>query len=346
MANIDVSSYFFTAIVPVCNEGIVRHGGHNNGIDSSPIHVVREVLETLPTALQSHATERIGLNSPFARNRRTHFTRFAILDQPYFNGRDHKDALLTVVAQTDLLDPQPVDQIPCPYILWMIDFDLPDPDGDGEPRRYLEELWGQMALELGSIFQYCYGFDQVADAAGFATYMLRCQVETTMPFHDYWYVPPKLNSISILGLAVLPGAGVLILLPSLVAILLAAGRAIVRHWTGWTWNAGFVGWSGWAWLALLGLALLIVGLVIDYYWVLWKGRQPYPAAPGSDLRNVLKALYLQQAFTRFAIAQQRRDPGEWGAAFRAFLIATRPADLDGPTQPAGVIRSTLPGDAA
>jgi hypothetical protein len=86
--------------------------------------------------------------------------------------------------------------------------------------------------------------------------------------------------------------------------------------------------------------------VIDYYWILWKGRQPFPATPGSDLRNVLKALYLQQAFTRFAMEQLGRDPATWGAAFRTFLAETRPADLDGPTQPAGVIRSKLPGDAA
>jgi len=334
MANIDVSTYFFTAAVPVCNEGIVEH----DGMKSSPIHVIREVFETLPTALQSHATEEIGLNSPFSRNLRTHFTRFVILDQPYFNGRDHSNALVNAVANTDLLAPQPVDQITCPYIFWTIDFDLPDPAGTGEPRRYFEELWGQMEPELRAIFQYCYAFDTVTDAASFATYILRCQIETTMPFHDYWYVPPKLSPISTTGLALIPGAGALMLLASLVACIL--------RWTGWHWAAGFAGWGGWSWMPWLGLVLLIAGLVIDYYWILWKGRQPYPAAPGSDLRNVLKGLYLQQAFTRFTMEQQRRDPAEWGAAFRAFIAATKPADLDGPTQPAGVIRSKLSGDAA
>ncbi|MDV3459143.1 hypothetical protein RZN05_19255 [Sphingomonas sp. HF-S4] len=341
MADIDVSTYFFTAAVPVCNEGIVEHRslvGTKGVLKSSPIHIVREILETLPTALQSHATEEIGLNSPFSRNLRTHFTRLVILDQPHFNGRDHSNALVNSIKGTNLLDPQPVDQISCPYILWMIDFDLPDPRGAGEPRRYFEELWGQMAPELRSIFQYCYGFDAVKDAAAFATYILRCQIETTMPFHDYWYVPPKLDPISTTGLALIPGAGVLMLLASLLACLL--------RWSGWHWAAGFAGWSGWSWMPWAGLALLILGLVIDYYWVLWKGRQPYPASPGADLRNVLKGLYLQQAFTRFAMEQQRRDPAERGAAFRTFLAATRPADLDGPTQPAGVIRSKLPGDGA
>jgi hypothetical protein len=45
------------------------------------------------------------------------------------------------------------------------------------------------------------------------------------------------------------------------------------------------------------------------------------------------------------MAQQRRDPAKWGAEFRKFLTATKPGDLDGPTQPAGVIRSKL-GDVA
>jgi hypothetical protein len=319
MPNIDVNTYFFTAAVPVCNEGIVEH----DGMKSSPIHVVREALETLPTALQSHATEEIGLNSPFARNLRTHFARIAVLDQPNFNGRDHSNTLVNAVTNPNLLDPQPVDQLTCPYLLVMIDFDLGEHGGAGEPRRYLEELWQAMEIELKSVFQYCYRFDQVRDAAGFASLMLACQVETTMPFHDYWYVPPKLNAISTKLLLAIPAAG--LLLPLLAAVL---------------------GWISWPWGIALAILLLIVGLVIDYKWVLHKGNQPFPAAPGTSLRHVLKGLYLQQAFTRFAIEQQQKDPAQWGAAFRAFLDANRPADLDGPTQPPGVIRSRLPGDVA
>lgn len=319
MPNIDVNTYFFTAAVPVCNEGIVEHDGKK----SSPIHVVREALETLPTALQSHATEEIGLNSPFARNLRTHFARIAVLDQPNFNGRDHSNTLVNAVTNPNLLDPQPVDQLTCPYLLVMIDFDLGEHGSDGEPRRYLEELWQAMETELRSVFQYCYRFDQVRDAAGFASLLLACQIETTMPFHDYWYIPPKLTSIPTRLLLAIPIAG--LLLPLIAALL---------------------GWIGWPWGIALAVLLLIVGLVIDYRMVLRKGAQPFPAAPGTSLRHVLKGLYLQQAFTRFAIDQQHNDPAQWGAAFRAFLDANRPADLAGPTQPPGVIRSPLPGDAA
>jgi hypothetical protein len=319
MPNIDVNTYFFTGVVPVCNEGIVEH----DGMKSSPIHVVREVLETLPTALQSHATEDIGLNSPFSRNLRTHFVRLVVLDQPNFNGRDASDAVVSSIMGTNLLAAKPVDQFTCPYIMMMIDFDLLEAGGAGEPRRYFEELWGAMEPELRSVFQYCYGFDAVRDAAGFARYMIACQVETTMPFHDYWYVPPKLRSF--------PKA-VLIGVP-LVGPLLAVAAAIL-------------GLIEWPWAIALVILLLIAGLAIDYWLILRRGAQPLPAAPGTSLRHVLKGLYLQQAFTRFAIGQQERDPDQWGAAFRAFLDSHRPGDLDGPTQPPGVIRSQLPGDAA
>lgn len=319
MPDIDVSTYFFTALVPVCNEGIVEH----DGMKSSPIHVVREVLETLPTALQSHATEAIGLMSPFARNLRTHFARIVVLDQPHFNGRDHSDAIVNAIRNPDLLQPQAVDQLPCPYLMVMIDFDLPEPSGAGEPRRYLTELWQQMAPELRSIFQYCYGFEQVSDADAFAAYMLRCQVETTMPFHDYWYVEPQLGSVSKPLLLAPPALG--LALPLLAAVL---------------------GWIGWGAAIALAIVLLIVGLAVDYWLVMRQGAKAFPAAPGTSLRHVLKSLYLQQAFTCFAIEQQQRDPAQWGAALRAFLAATRPADLDGPTQPPGVIRSRLPGDVS
>ncbi|MCJ2186480.1 hypothetical protein [Novosphingobium beihaiensis] len=319
MPNVDVNTYFFTGVVPVCNEGIVEH----DGIKSSPVHVVREVLETLPTALQSRPTEAIGLNSPFSRNLRTHFARLVVLDQPNFNGRAHSNALVNAIMNTNLLQGQPVDQITCPYILVMLDFDLLEPDGAGDPRSYFEELWGQMEAELKSIFQYCYGFDKVSDAAGFASYMTGCQVETTMPFHDYWWEPPKLTAISTTTLIAIPAAG--LLLPLIAAI---------------------IGWIGWAWAIALAVLLLILGLLVDYRMIMRKGARPFPAAPGTTLPHVLKSLYLQQAFSRFAIEQQHRDPAEWGQAFRTFLEQTRPADVEFPTQPAGVIRSHAPGEAA
>lgn len=319
MLNLDGGHYFFTAAVPVCNKGTVEH----QGMKSSPIHMVREALETLPTALQSHAAEDVGIQSPFARSTRTHFARFIVLDQPAYNGRDHSDAVLNAIDGTDLLKAQPHDVLACPYLLVAIDFDPADASGAGEPRAYFEHLWGVMAEELKAIFAYCYGFGRVRDAASFADFILPCQIETTMPFNDYYWTDPlPLTSMSKLWLAAIPVAG--FVLPLLGALL---------H--KWSWGMG----------VLFAILLLIVGVVIDYGLIMRRGGKPFPAS-GATLPLVLKSLYLQQAFARFAAEQQDGDAAGDGAAFRAFLQAHRPNDLAGPTQPPGVIRTTFSGAAA
>ncbi|MEG3175163.1 hypothetical protein U1872_02905 [Sphingomonas sp. RB3P16] len=327
MPNLDAGHYFFTALVPVCNEGIVAHepvAGSAHTMKSSPIHLVRETLETLPTALQSHATEAIGIQSPFARSLRTHFARFLVLDRPHYNGRDPENAILESLANTDLLAPQPQDSLSCPYIVVMIDFDPVVPDGAGEPRAYVEELWGLMSVELSAVFRYCYGFGAVHDAKSFADFLLPCQIETVMPFNDYWTGPPPLKSLSIIALAVPPVAG--LVLP------------LIAHFA--------FGWSSLWGSVLVALALLIVGVLLSYAFVMWKGRQPFPGNPDATLPHVLKGLYLQQAFTRFVTAHQADTREARGAAFREFLVRHRPADLVAPTQPPGVIRSPFAEDGA
>ena len=319
MPDFDGGHYFFTAAVPVRNVGIVEH----EGMKSSPIHMVREALETLPPALQSAAAEKIGIQSPFARSLRTHFVRIVVLDGPFYNGRDHGDALVAAIKGTNLLEAQPVDVLACPYLLVMIDFDPADPDGKGDPREYFEELWRLMPEELIAVFRYCYGFPAVKDAAGFADFILACQLETTMPFNDYWVGSPPLKSLSTILLAAIPIAGLVV--PLLVA-----------WWRHWPW------WHG----LLLGLGLLLVGLALDYWVIMRRGSRPFPAAPNSTLRDVLKGLYLQQAFTRFVAEHQDSPPAALGAAFRAFLERHRPGDLDGPTQKPGVIRTEFPKGAA
>ncbi len=176
MPNLDGGHYFLTALLPVDNEGIVEHGPFK----SSPIHMVRDALEALPTALQSKAAEEVGIQSPFARSVRTHLARFVVIDAPFSNGRDPADSIVTAALHTDLLAAQPVDRLSCPYILFCADF---DPVGE-EPRSYLEELWTKAERELSSVFQYCYGFGAVKDAASFAAFFIACQIETTMPFND------------------------------------------------------------------------------------------------------------------------------------------------------------------
>jgi hypothetical protein len=161
------------------------------------------------------------------------------------------------------------------------------------------------------------------DGRSFADFILACQIETTMPFNDYWVGAPPLPSLSTGLLAAIPIAGLIV--PLLIA-----------WWRHWPW------WQG----LLLGIGLALIGVAIDYWIVMRRGARPFPAAPNSTLRDVLKALYLQQAFARFAAEHQDSKPAALGAAFRAFLTRHRPADLDAPTQPPGVIRSKFPKGAA
>ena len=70
------------------------------------------------------------------------------------------------------------------------------------------------------------------------------------------------------------------------------------------------------------------------------GNKPFPTAPDSDLRSVLKALYLQQKFTDFAIQNQGADDTALQTNFGAFLDEHKPGDLDNPTQQPGVISSS------
>jgi hypothetical protein len=87
---------------------------------------------------------------------------------------------------------------------------------------------------------------------------------------------------------------------------------------------------------LIGVAALVAyGL---YRWILRRGQAPLPTAPGCDLTSVLKSLYLQQHFTRFAIEAQGLSDAELHARFGAFLAAVKPADAS-PTQPPGEMRA-------
>ena len=259
-------------------------------------------------------------SKPFARSLRTHFLRLFVIDAPYYNGRDPADSIVSAIESTDLLKAQPSDRLACPYLALVADFD--PIGGADEPRAWLQELWTLARPELCSVFEYCYGFSAGGDAAAFADFVLKGQVETTMPFNDYWTVPPPLPSLSPIQLVITPLLG------------LIAGFAIVFE-------------EHWAWWAGVGLALLlaIAGLIFDYALVMQRGAKPFPTAPNSTLRDVLKALYLQQAFTRFAVDHQGAPPAQLRAAFAAFVAEARPDDLDKPTQPPGVVRSSFKPEA-
>ncbi len=221
MPNFDTGHYFLTTLAPI------KHGSASDerGVEVSHIERLRTTLAILPTALQSPATEQIGINSPFARDRHTHLCRFMVLDDVVYNGRPRSDAIVNALTGKDPLVPQKVDRLNCAYLMFAADFDAVKEEGDPLPETltpaeqdavrdaYARRLWQTMNLELREIYDNCVGFNEVSDADGFARYLGRCQVETTMPFNDYWIRPPKLHGLPVTGLIAL------VAVPALVTLI-------------------------------------------------------------------------------------------------------------------------------
>ena len=310
MPNRDGGHYFLTALSPIHADPCTRE----DGTITSPTAAVREALATLPTAAQSGVVAADGYRSPFARCDRTHLARLVVIDQPAFNGRVAGNTLVDAIRKTDLLAHGRPDTLTRAWILLAVDFDPAEGPGDGL-HAYLVGLWAVMEAELRDIYSHCYAFtDEVRDGDGFARYIRRCQVETTMPFNDYWIVPPPLPTLPLTGMA------------AAAAVFVVAAVAI-----------GARGGLGPALLALV--ASVAIAVWVAYRFVVARGARPFPTAPGSDLRTVLKALFLQQRFARFAIANQGVGPEALHRAFGEFVATDRPADIARPTQAPGVIRS-------
>lgn len=329
MPNFDGGHYFLTVMAPVRTDTVTPP-------DSAPVScelALREALACLPTALQSLASEPSGLNSPFSRNKRTHFVRFSVINDVIYNGRDPSDAILNAIDKTNPIIPQPVDRLTCPFMLISFDFDA-ESGADSVRDAYLSELWSEMSEELTAVFQYCFGFDQVKDGASFAAYIARCQVETTMPFNDYWITPPPLPVWNVKPWLVGIGIGAAVFLISLLIVICGLFGGDVGSW----WISGLLpSWLSWGGLCLIGLAATLVLIWMAYKSVMAAGLKPFPTAPNSDLKSVLKAVYLQQRFVDFVIDNQGKDAATLHAAFGAFVEQHKPSSLDEPTQTPGVI---------
>ncbi|HEY6873214.1 MAG TPA: hypothetical protein VI298_10860 [Geobacteraceae bacterium] len=314
----DGGHYFLTVLAPVRNTRLTER----SGVRCSAVQRLRDVLATLPTALQSQATEDIGLNSPFARNKRTHLARFVVIDDVPYNGRESDDALVTAACKIRPVTPQPQDRLSCPYLLFAADFDAKD--GSAETLRgYLGELWATMEPELRAIFGNCFGFERVGNAASFCDYVMACEVETTMPFNDYWVGKPPLKSRLLSAL-----------LPAIILLVPLALFSIFLVFLLVFGNYRLCDMIGRFWAILSGVT---VALYVAYRRVMAVGAEPFPAAPDSDLPAVLKALYLQRHFIRHFIATQGADDATLYDAFGRFADEHQPGNIQQPTQAPGVI---------
>lgn len=320
MPTFDGGHYFLTVLLPIKTEPIP-----DGSAFTSAVHALRKQLALLPTAAQSPAC---GTGqSPFARNTRNHFVRFAIIDDVAYNGREQDSAVWALLKNINPTIAQPQDHLTCPFLYFAAEFDAVS-GADAERDSYLAGLWATMNTELKHIFTFCVGFDaNVNDAASFAKYIARGQLETTMSFNDYYVdIAATVKSLPTwpADKNLIPaGAGAILFLLGLFIFCFISGRS------------GFT-------VMLLGAAVLAAGLWLAKASITAAGAKPFPAAPDSNLPAVLKGLYLQRAFTRFAIDNQMlavsaSSADELHAAFGNFIARNRPDNLDGPTQPPGVI---------
>jgi hypothetical protein len=330
MPNFDGGHYFLSVLIPIKSGEFVDH----HGVKTSPVHRVREELATLPKARQSKVTEETEWNSPFARNTRTHFARFVIIDDTVYNGRNPVDALRVALGRGsmrfDPTTPQSFDQLNCPYIFFAADFDARD-GSDEELRSYLSELWRTMQPELRAFLTYCVGFNERVsgdDPAAFCDYIKECQIETTMPFNDYDVrVDAPLPQLVSLRALALWGLGTAV--AAVIGVVMST-VLLIRT---------FPEFDPWVVLWVIIAAIGIAALYALYKFVLQRGDQPFPTVPDTTLPSVLKALYLQQQFTDFVIATQGLPPADLHAAFGRFLEEHKTADLSSPTQEPGVIKT-------
>jgi len=345
MPNFDTGHYFLTVLAPIKNDIIVDEDGQK----VSNREKIRALLALLPTALQSWATESIGLNSPISRSLRTHFFRMFVLDNVIYNGRTKTNAIVSRLKGEKMLVPQEVDVLNTAYLVIAVEFDAVFNDGDELPSSltkveqdqvrdaYCKDIWTKTGDGLTSIFQNCVGFDDVKTADQFADYIRRCQVETTMSFNDYWHIKPKLKSLSVKRLLMLIIAPLIIAAIGLLGCIFGASHIPLID------KIPIIGKflhipSLWAFLG--GIIASLAAIWFGYRLTMRRGQRPMPPGEYGDLPSVLKSLYLQQMFSPFVIKAQGASAEKLYKDFGAFIEKHEPGNKMSPTQKPGVIRSS------
>ncbi|WP_434054234.1 MAG: hypothetical protein RDA78_04880 [Roseibium sp.] len=341
MPNFDGGHYFLSTLAPIRvgspadlpPEEWKKYGGDPR---ESFLKRAQRALSIMATALQSPATQAIGVNSPFSKSLRTHLCRFVILEDAVYNGRRSANPLSSV----DPLVPQSVDQLPCPYLMFVVDFDAVTRPGEPLPETlteeeqdeirddYLKEMWKQGSAELLKVYENCQDFDaeKVKTPADFAAYIGKCQIDTWMSFNDYYIDPPSLYTLPkwppIIGIGVPLVASIVFFLAWILRFDVVIGLPTLAT----------------AIVAFLAFAVITY---LAYRFVLNRGQTAWPAAKDSDLPSVLKGLYLQQKFSDFVVDNQGVSDTDLHKSFGKFLDSHKPGDVLDPetTQSPGVIKS-------
>ena len=307
----------------------------------------------------------------FDHTRCTHFARFVVIDQLFYNGRRRNDSLidffrLLFIDQDFLSEKDRIDALESPYLLITIDFDCP-PNSTTCVQDYLTGLWPYACREFTEIFYHCEGFSLPAPAHGkysslnppylnayhmVERLILDHEVETTYPFSAYFWAADKVQRWDPLTDEVLPSEiknrWPLIIIGLLPFALVVLALVILPFYLGslffpLVYDTLFPRYdlSGFKQASILwgpiGFGLSVVSVVLFMFawrYFIKSSNTPLPQINGVDLRSISKSLYMQgELFDMFSEWQEKDgfDKAKLRQRFEGFLEANNPSDLNSPT---------------
>jgi hypothetical protein len=233
------------------------------------------------------------------------------------------------LVEGDTTVPEPVDKLPTPYLFFIADFDAPQ-GTQAELRDWLRGVWTKMRADLDPVFVHCFQYaNEVKDADSFADYLIAHQLETTMPFNDYWPVSVDLTKA-------LPTLPLLWVAVAAIVVWVAVGYGL---W--WLLALVHLTPGGGYWRALEILIVVLIGLGAGLYtaykMALRAGLKPFPMAPNSDLLSVLKGLHLQRGLINLVPQLQGKSDQVVFDEMGKFFNAMQVDNLQAPTQAPGTI---------
>ena len=301
----------------------------------------------------------------------THFARFVVIDQLFYNGRRRNDSLIdflrVLFVNGDFLSKKDeIDEFDSPYLLITIDFDC-DPDSSSCVQDYLSELWPYAKEDLTEIFHHCQGFslpsppqDQPfeshrADWHAYHTVermLLSHEVETTYPYSAYFWAADKVQRWDPCTDEVSPSVyrnrWILIIIGILPFILVVAAILILPFYLGSLFfnllyerafselNLAdfYQAWNRWG---LVGFGLTVTSLILFMFawrYFIDSANTPLPKINGVDLKSITKALFLQAKLLEMYGDWQEIDNFDKATLrqrFASFLDVNKPSDLHSPS---------------
>ena len=161
--NISGNAYALTMLCPI-----------KPGVEANRIYadLIRDRLESW---------NLVGI-SPLAKVPNTYLCRFFVLDDIYTEslpGASIWDALSDIriiPSNKQRLAALPhTDHLQSRYLVFTSNL-------HGDVDAYLQGMWQNMQTEIQAIWQYCYGFEDVKDAASFVAYAKKCCMDASLFF--------------------------------------------------------------------------------------------------------------------------------------------------------------------